>query len=516
MHLRSRGLVAILRYRQGKANPAGIEAHPTKASQGLWLRNPPHVIRRPLSTFLNNSSPGTVEIPSTGQRSALARLKHLVGLDRAVAYSVLARGWTAVVQLVTITLIARRLSPVEQGFYYTFGSLVNLQIVFELGFSSVILQLAAHEAAHLTIHASGQIEGPTQHHQRLASVFRKAMKWYTTAAILMACFLIPVGWRFFSTSSSNTGAVHWQLPMICVVLASSITFQIDPIFSFLEGCGYVANVQRTRLAQSILAGLLGWTALLLHHGLFAPALIISGQAIAGIVWVASKRGLIFHLLRHTITQHAVDWWKEVWPFQWRIAVSYACGYFIFQLFNPILFRYWGAVEAGRMGMSITVCNGIANIAIAWINTKAAPFGSMIARKEYAGLDRVFFRSVAQTVGLTSIGSLIVWSVAFWLDAHHLRLAQRILPPLPLGMMLISMNINQVVSSMALYLRAHKQEKFLLNSVLGAIFLSLSCWFLGRAYGALGMASGQLSIGIVLGLGLGSWTFFHYRRLWHEA
>lgn len=498
--------------RQFRASPDPREP----VSGEARLRNSPKGIEHPLSALTNNSSSGAVATPPLPPSSFFTRFRHLIGLDHAVAYSVLARGWTAVVQIVTIALIARRLSPAEQGFYYTFGSLVNLQIIFELGFSSVILQLAAHEAAHLIILPNGQIEGPVHHHERLASIFRKAVKWYTVAALLMASFLIPIGWRFFSTSSSNTGAIHWQMPMVCVVLASSITFQIDPIFSFLEGCGYVAKVQRTRLAQSITAGLLGWAALLLHHGLYAPALIIAGQAIAGIAWIARKRGLLLHLLRHPALQHAVDWWKEVWPFQWRIAVSYACGYFIFQLFNPILFRYWGAVEAGRMGMSITVCNGIGGIAIAWINTKAAPFGSMIARREYKALDHLFFRSVAQTVGLTTLGSLTVWGATLFLNAHHLRFAQRVLPPLPFGMMLISMNINQVVSSMALYLRAHKQEKFLLNSILGAIFLSLSCWFLGRAYGALGMTSGQLAIAVLVGLGLGSWTFFYYRRLWHEA
>ena len=36
-------------------------------------------------------------------------------------------------------------------FYYTFGSLVAVQIIFELGFSFVILQLASHERASLSI-----------------------------------------------------------------------------------------------------------------------------------------------------------------------------------------------------------------------------------------------------------------------------------------------------------------------------------------------------------------------------
>jgi len=452
----------------------------------------------------------TADIPP----SLLRRTLRLVGIDRAIGYTVLARGWAASAGLVTVALIARTLSPAEQGYYYTFGSLVALQIVFELGFSVVILQLATHEVAHLTIGPDGYISGADAPHSRLASILRKSLKWYTTAAVLMACLLIPTGWHFFSVAPASGASVAWRLPWIAVVLASSLTFQIDPVFSFLEGCGFVARVARTRLAQSITGSLLAWGALLLHHGLLAPACLIAGQAIAGIIWIASHRKMLLRLVRHPVGQHQIDWWQEVWPFQWRIAISYACGFFIFQLFNPILFRYWGPAAAGRMGMSLNISNAIASVAIAWINTKAAPFGAMIARREYAALDRLFFRSAAQTVALCSIGSLVVWTGAMLLAHRHMPFAQRLLPPLPFAFLLLSMNINQAVASMALYLRAHKQEKFLLNSVLGAIVLTLTTYFLGRPFGALGMTAGQLAAGLTLGLGLGSYTFFKYRRLWH--
>jgi O-antigen/teichoic acid export membrane protein len=461
----------------------------------------------------SNDFPPASSAHSSRPDSLWGRLKHITGLDRAIAYTVLARGWAGCAGLITVALIARRLSPAEQGYYYTFGSLVALQIVFELGFSVVILQLATHEVAYLDIQPDGSILGPSAQHSRLASILRKAMKWYSVAAVLMACVLVPAGWRFFSTSSVHSN-VHWQLPWVCVVIASSVTFQIDPIFSFMEGCGFVARVARTRLTQSMLGGVLAWSALLLHHGLFAPALLISGQAIAGIVWIVGHRRLLIHLLRHPVGQHAIDWWKEVWPFQWRIAVSYACGFFIFQLFNPVLFRYWGPAEAGRMGMSLNISNAIQAIAIAWISTKAAPFGAMIARGEFAKLDTIFFRSLIQTVALCLLGAAAVLTGVAMLDHWRLGFAQRLLPPLPFALLLASMVINQVVTSWAVYLRAHKQEKFLLNSVVGAACLTLSTWFLGRRYGALGMTSGQFVLAVFIGLGLGFYTFSKYRRLWH--
>ena len=177
-------------------------------------------------------------------------LRSVLGLDRAIAFTVLARGWSSIAGLVTVALIARFLSPAEQGYYYTFGSLVALQVVFELGFSFVILQMASHERAHLSISSDYAITGDPIAHARLASVIQKSVRWYSIAAVLLAAFLIPVGWHFFSTHRHAGQPVFWQLPWCFVAIAATLTFQLDPILSFLEGCGYVANIARLRFAQA--------------------------------------------------------------------------------------------------------------------------------------------------------------------------------------------------------------------------------------------------------------------------
>src|SRR6202451_4228990 len=86
-------------------------------------------------------------------------IREVLGLDRAVGFTVLARFWSSAAGLVTVALIARFLSPAQQGYYYTFGSLVALQIVFELGFSYVILQLASHERGEVSISSDYEING---------------------------------------------------------------------------------------------------------------------------------------------------------------------------------------------------------------------------------------------------------------------------------------------------------------------------------------------------------------------
>ncbi len=442
-------------------------------------------------------------------------LRATLGLDKAIGFTVLARGWASLAGVVTVLLIARFLSPNEQGYYYTFGSLIALQIVFELGFAFVILQMASHERAHLSFNSDGTISGDTVSHARLASVLQKTVRWYSAAALFLAGFLLVAGAHFFAAHQAvGDGSVHWRPPWFAAALMASITFQIDPVLSFMEGCGFVSNIARVRLFQALIGSVLAWVSLIAHHGLFAPAMIIFGNASVAAVWLWHHRKFLVGLLRHAPGEHRILWMAEVWPFQWRIAVSWLCGYFIYQLFNPVLFAYKGAVVAGQMGMSLSLANALKSISISWVNTKASPFGALIARKQYSTLDTVFFRSLLQSLVVCLAGAITICVGAVYLNWIQSPIAHRILSPVLLALLLLSAMLDTMVFSEALYLRAHKQEKFLPISILSAVLIAGSTLVLGRYFGATGIILGSLAIGLFAGLPLGTYTFLKYRRIWH--
>src|SRR5581483_9084023 len=129
---------------------------------------------------LNTQQSGAGDSCRARPAGLFSRAKSKLGIDRAIAFTVVARAWSSIAGLVTVGLIARFLTQKEQGYYYTFGSLIALQIVFELGFAFVILQMASHERAHLVLHKDGTISGERTAHARLASVFQKTVRWYST------------------------------------------------------------------------------------------------------------------------------------------------------------------------------------------------------------------------------------------------------------------------------------------------------------------------------------------------
>lgn len=450
--------------------------------------------------------------------SMLLSIKHFTGMDRAIAYTIMGRSWSAMAGIITVLLIARFLTPNEQGYYYTFSSLVALQIIFELGFSFVVLQLAAHERAQLTFLPDGRVEGNPVAHARLASVLQMSVRWYSIAGLLMATALLPAGLHFFGVHQPAGAVVVWRLPWCLLVVAAMLAFQIDPVFSFLEGCGYITQVAHRRLIQAVLGSLLAWTALIAHHGLYSPAMVILGQVLVGFVYLlfAHVGRLLKDLLLYPVGENHVGWRREIWPFQWRIAISWLCGYFIFSMFNPVLFAYQGPVAAGRMGMSLAISAALGAVAVAWMSTKASPFGNMIAHGDIAALDKLFFRTLWQSTVLLTAGA-IAFLAALLIGSRLVpKFAMRLLPPWAFALLLFTTIINHVVFSEALYLRAHKREPFLAISVTIAILVGGATFPLAKFWGANAVVVGYFVFGGLISLVAGTYVFVTKRREWHAA
>ena len=324
------------------------------------------------------------------------------------------------------------------------------------------------------------------------------------------------GTRFFALHQQPQAPNIWIVPLRVTVLACAITFSIGPVLSFLEGCGQVAQVARMRFFQSTVSVALSWTAMLSHHGLFSPAMVLLGQGFVASFLLYSRRKLLVPLLRMKVAENGISWRQEVWPFQWKIAVSWLCDYFIFQLLTPVLFAFRGPVEAGKMGLSMSIVMQMSAMMLAWMTTKAAPFGSLIAKRDTPELDRLFFRALRQSMALfAGLATLLLIGV---LAAPEVvpKISRRIEDwPIFLLLLLTALS-SHVVQSEAIYLRAHKVEPFLVQSIVIASCTAASVVVFAKTSGALGVS---LAYFVVLGMaGVVSATmiFKTKRSQWAQA
>lgn len=429
----------------------------------------------------------------------------IFGIDGAIAYSSLARIITAAGGFLTIFIIALSLSKVEQGYYYTFGSILALQIFFELGLGGIIVQYVAYEAAKIKVNDNKQLEGPQYNLSRLSSLFNLFIRWYGVISILFFIAVAIGGILFFRHNSQNAD-ISWESPWIMLCLFTAINLMISPIIAFIEGMGQVKSIAKMRFIATSLSLMCGWTALLGGAGLYAPAIrTISSLAISIYFVLRIHRHLITGIW-HQPKEECISYRKEIFPYQWRIALSWMSGYFIFQLFNPVLFAYCGASVAGQMGMTLTALNGIFSLVLSWTSTKVPMWSKYISLKDYPVLDASVSSTLRQSSLVCFICLCMFWGFLYALDIMHIGLAARFIP-LTLAILLGStIFINNIINIWATYLRCHKKEPFLIQAVIVGICCAISTILGAKFFGLDGVVDGYTSIVVFISLPLSYYIF----------
>lgn len=312
-----------------------------------------------------------------------------IGLDGAVFYTVLGRVIQGGGGLISIFFITNYLSKIEQGYFYTFSSLVAIQVFFELGFTGIVTQYVAHEFAYLRIGKDFKIEGDLQYKSRLSSLFRFCVKWYVIISLLLFCLLLIIGNVFFSKYRGES-TVQWSFPWMLLALATSINLFFSPLLSFMEGINLIKYVAQIRLIQKSVQLFILFALLMMGCKLYSVAIsLMISSLIFPFLFFLSKNKNIFLALWKERGEWSVSYKREIFPLQWKIALSWISGYFVYQLFNPVVFATSGAVVAGQMGVTIAVLGGVSTIFMSWMNTKVPMFSSFIAKREYKMLDIAF-------------------------------------------------------------------------------------------------------------------------------
>ncbi len=409
-------------------------------------------------------------------------------------------------------MVATTFTPALQGYYYTFFSLMALQVFIELGLGVVVIQFASHEWTKLRLNRSGAVEGDERALSRLRSIAVIALKWHFVGALVFG-FGLTIGGLLFFARKSNAD-IYWSAPWIALCLMTAVILFLMPVWSLLEGCNQVAQVYRYRLAESLVRSLSLWGAILLGAGLWA--LPIAGLAclLWGLIFLVSKYRRFFLSLRYQKSSgEPVRWSSEMFPMQWRIAVSWLSGYFVFSTFTPILFQYHGPIVAGQMGLTWSLAGLLTSFSMAWINPKAPVLGMLAAKRDRKAMDRLLGRLTQIILAVSVLGALLLFLGVVSLHELNIPLSQRILGPLPTGLFLLATILVAVSMPFSAYLRAHKKEPIMMLSVAAGLLVAISNLTLGKQFSATGMAFGYLATNAII-IPLVIYTWCICRKKWY--
>ncbi len=345
-----------------------------------------------------------------------------------------------------------------QGFYYTFYSLIFLKFFSELGLNFAVVQIISHlKSSPNTI-------------KNLNAYTKFFVKWFAYASILLLGILLPIILVF---ENQYHVIENYQqriiMPWIVLSFATSIGVFLNGLISIIEGHRQIVGVSKIRLIQSL--GNICTVAGGLFLGFELWSLAMGGVVSAILTcWGISKFSLYFKMPAE-IDCVTVDWRREIWPFQWRLAISWISGFFIFYCLTPIVLKFDGPEAAGKLGMSLQMIQAVNSIAIIFVSTHSAIFGSLIAQQKYTQMGSEFLKSAAKS----SI-FLVILLGGFWIGKTILNifsddiLLHRLVSNNELLLLTLASLSNHAFFVMNYFFRSFKDESLWFLSLLNSIFI----------------------------------------------
>lgn len=386
--------------------------------------------------------------------------------------------WRLVSGPLTMLLIPLYLSAAEQGYWYLFGSISALSILADLGFSNIILQYSAHEFAHLSFNSKGVLEGEKNHIQKIGSFFRFILKWTATICLIIFPIIYCVGIWFFNRDNVLD---EYLIPWSIFSVGSLLIFFNNAILSFIEGMNKIEIIQYIRFYVAIINTVLVSLILIFGGGVYALAFGMFISASSIFIFIYGKFHSLLSQVLNVSKNFSYQWRKEILPLFSRYAFSFFSGYFIFQIYIPVMQYFHGPIESGKVGITLVLVMAIFSMSNIWIYTITPKMNMLVAQSNKVELDSIFRKRLLLALLTYIIISVFVFVFLaifkdFWIFP---KIISRFLSVQATVMLLGCYFFQLLINSLATYLRAHKKEPYLIPSLILAIWVSISTVLIGE-------------------------------------
>ncbi len=401
---------------------------------------------------------------------AVQRILSVLGIDKAVFYTILSVFWASIAGVLSIVFIIDFLSLSEQGYWYTFLSLGALTTLAELGFTTIITQFISHEYAHLE-ERNGKLWGDTKRIDRTISLVRFSFKFYVIVTILAFIILSIVGVIFLMNSTKD---IYLLIAWVFYSFTGAFMLLVSLFGAVLRGFNKVDVAQKIITLTSVVSNIATWAALYMGFNLWALGVGGIVNIVLSLYLFFSSEKSLWSQLFHSKVKEQYQWLKETLPLQWRYAISWTSGYFIFQFIVPVAMFYAGSDVAGKLGLSLVMARAIQTLANSWGSTKIPQFNIFVEQRKRENLDNLLKTIQKQSLLVFIAGSIaLILSLLFIFPVIHWD--TRVLPTYEIAIILLAEGANLIVFNWAYYLRSHKEEPYMRLSAVSALGIGLGVW-----------------------------------------
>jgi hypothetical protein len=159
----------------------------------------------------------------------------------------------------------------------------------------------------------------------------------------------------------------------------------------------------------------------------------------------------------------------------------------FPLFTILVYSYLGAVEAGRMGMTLQIVGGIQSLGLVFLMARAPEFGLLAASGNHFALGAKCKAATHHSLLVMSTLCLLTIIVIAVASEFKLPQAHRVLGVAAFSALSVGIILTGLIQGAAVYLRAQKKELLTAVGVTGGLLYGLSSWLACLKFGNIGIA-----------------------------
>lgn len=419
----------------------------------------------------------------------LVRIKKILS-DKDLVNTAINQLYRLVSGPLMLLFIPLYLTQEEQGYWYTFSSVAALAVFADLGFSHIILQFSAYEFAFLKFNNNTIACGDEIHLRKLADFFRFSVKYMFRMIGIVFPIIIFGGFYFINQNQSSS--IDWITPWFIYSVFSGLVFANSCILGFLEGCNSVANIQKIRFIITLCTTLTVLTCLYFEFKLYALAFSLVISTLVGIYLIYKNYRLFIKQLLEISKVKFYCWKRDFYPLIWRYGISWCSGYFLLQLFVPLSFKFYGSIEAGKVGFSLAAWWAMFSISCIFLNRNLPAINMLISKKCMFEAGELLKDILKKCIFVFTILATVFLMSSFLLK-EKIFLFERLLDYKILILLFFCNLIQLVITILATFLRAHKKEPMAFIFFIEAVIVSSSTLYI-----AMNHSIEMLFIGYILG------------------
>lgn len=403
---------------------------------------------------------------------------------------------------IIILFVAKNLSSEEMSFYYSFFNVIALQQILEMGLGFIIKQYIAHDYK-VDHENSWSIDSIAS----IKSYFTFSCFWFSFVALFVFIIVGLFGVWFFS---SYQGDIAWQSPWWAVVVITSIATLLTPIQFLLDGCQQQLSLYKGRVFSALVSAFSLCIGLYYGAGLYSVAvsLLCSNLALYVFIYRSSAK-LLSQVFSVSSSKTIRTTLAEIWPMLSKLSVTWIMGYFFWNSFNLIAFKFLPLELAGRFGFTLSLARAGLSIAESLVASQTTIYASQISNGNTELAKDKFEKLMLLSCAVLFLGYFI-YSLAA-IGFRGIFIFTKALPIKDTVWMFIYFLLLLPVLLQANFCRCFKQEpyfylSFFCNIQVPLVFFAICYWFQQPSFEYM----------LPFSMGLLLWSFFIYRRVVSSA